>query len=72
MMNNIPYAIVVGSFMYAIVCTRLDFTYAVSLVSRFMSNPGRSHSKDLKRILRYIKGLLGRMLVYGGAKNETH
>ena len=39
MMNNIPYAIVFGSFMYAIVCTRLDTTYAVSFVNRFMSNP---------------------------------
>jgi len=38
-MSRVPYASVVGSLMYAMVCTRPDLTYAVSTVSRFMSNP---------------------------------
>ena len=32
-MERVPYASVVGSLMYAIVCTRLDIVHAVNLVS---------------------------------------
>ena len=42
-MSRVPYASVVGSLMYAMVCTRPDLTYAVSTVSQFMSNPGKQH-----------------------------
>ena len=41
--NNVPYASVVGSLMYAMVCTRPDISQAVSVVSRFMVNPGKAH-----------------------------
>ena len=36
--SRIPYASTVGSLMYAMVCTRSDLAYAVSIVSRFLSN----------------------------------
>ena len=38
-MKNVPYSYVVGSLMYAMICTRSDIAYAVSVVSRFLSNP---------------------------------
>ncbi|RZB80703.1 Retrovirus-related Pol polyprotein from transposon TNT 1-94 [Glycine soja] len=69
-MEGIPYANVVGSLMYAMVCTRPDIAHAVSLVSRFMANPGKAHWQALKWILKYIRGSLGRVLVYGGARNS--
>ncbi|XP_058782988.1 uncharacterized protein LOC131657627 [Vicia villosa] len=69
-MNNIPYANIVGSLMYAMVCTRPDIAYAVSLVSRYMANPGKAHWQALKWILRYINGSLNRVLIYGGALGE--
>lgn len=68
-MERIPYANIVGPIMYAMVCTRSDITHVVSLVSKFMLNPGKTHWQALKRILRYIKGSLSRVLVYGGAKD---
>ena len=37
-MSKVPYSSVVGSLMYAMVCSRLDLAYAMSLVSRYMSN----------------------------------
>ena len=37
-MSRVPYASAVGSFMYAMVCTRPDLAYAVRIVSWFMSN----------------------------------
>jgi len=47
-MSRVPYASAVGSLMYAMVCTRTDLAYAVSTVSRFMSNPGKQHYEVVK------------------------
>jgi len=35
-MAKIPYAFVVGRLMYATICTRLDITHVVGVVSIFM------------------------------------
>lgn len=42
-MEQIPYASVVGSLMYSMVCTRLDLAYLVSLVSKYIGNLGIQH-----------------------------
>ncbi|VVA40018.1 PREDICTED: Retrovirus-related, partial [Prunus dulcis] len=55
-MAQIPYASAVGSLMYAMVCTRPDISQAVSIVSRYMHNPGKGHWQAVKWILRYILG----------------
>ena len=44
-MSQVPYSSVVGSLMYTIVCSRLDLSYAVSSVDRYMTNPGKEHWK---------------------------
>ena len=41
--------------MYAMVCTRPDISQAVSIVSRYMHNPGKGHWQAVKWILRYIQ-----------------
>ncbi|XP_060210257.1 secreted RxLR effector protein 161-like [Lycium barbarum] len=55
-MSKVLYSSVVGSIMYAMICTRPDFSQAVSVVSQFMSNPGKTHWEAIKWILRYLKG----------------
>ena len=42
-MEKVPYANVVGSLMYAMLCTRPDIFYAIGMVSRYQSNPGEAH-----------------------------
>ena len=37
------YSSTVGSLMYAMVCTRPDIARAISVISRFMVNPGKDH-----------------------------
>ena len=37
-MAKVPYAFVIGSLMYAMVCTKLDVAHAIGVVSRYMSN----------------------------------
>ena len=65
-MERIPYASAVGSLMYAMVCTRPDISQAVSVVSRFMANPGKAHWQGVKWILRYLKGTADKGLCFGG------
>ncbi|XP_062104529.1 secreted RxLR effector protein 161-like [Humulus lupulus] len=55
-MDNLPYSSAVGSIMYAMIGTRPDIAYGVSLISRFMSKPARSHWQVVKWLLRYLKG----------------
>ena len=55
-MSKVPYASAVRSLMYVMVCTRLDFGYAVGVVNRYMSNPKREHSVTVKWILQYLRG----------------
>ncbi|KFK41513.1 hypothetical protein AALP_AA2G139400 [Arabis alpina] len=65
-MSQVPYASDVGSLMYAMVCTRPDLAQAVSVVSRFMGQPGKEHWLAVKRIFRYLKGTSDVGLMYGG------
>ena len=65
-MERVPYASAVCSLMYAMLCTRPDICFAIGLVSRYQSNPGRGHWRAVKRILRYLKGTANFSLCYGG------
>ena len=65
-MSRVPYASAVGSLMYAMVCTRPDLAHSVSVVSRFMSQPGKKHWQAVKRIFRYLKGTSDLGLIYRG------
>ncbi|GJW05931.1 putative reverse transcriptase domain-containing protein [Tanacetum coccineum] len=64
-MSKVPYANAVGSLMYLMVCTRPDIAYAVSVVSRYLANPGKNHWEAVKWILKYLRGTVNVGLVYG-------
>ena len=63
-MDSKPYARLVGSLMYAQVCTRPDLAFAVGIMSRFQSNPSHQHWVAGKKVLRYLQGTKSHMLVY--------
>ncbi|KAL2534627.1 cysteine-rich RLK (RECEPTOR-like protein kinase) 8 [Abeliophyllum distichum] len=63
-MSNVPYANAIGSIMYSMITTRPDLAYAISFLSRFMSNPGKHHWIALKWLLRYLAGTVKRGLVF--------
>nr|GEU38564.1 hypothetical protein [Tanacetum cinerariifolium] len=50
-MQNIPYALVVGSIMYTVRCTRPDVAFAQNITSHFQQNPGECHLTAVKHIL---------------------
>ncbi|MCO5566392.1 hypothetical protein L7F22_020069 [Adiantum nelumboides] len=64
-MEKIPYASAVGSLMYAMIATCPDIAFAVGVVSRYMSNPGKKHWEAVKGILRYLKATKNLRICYG-------
>ena len=42
-MTCVPHTSAVGSLIYTMVCTRPDLLQAVSMISRYMHDPGRGH-----------------------------
>ena len=70
-MSRIPFASVVGSLMYAMLCTRPDICYAVGIVSRYQFDPGEEHWIAVKHILKYLRRTRDYMLVYSSGSLET-
>ncbi|CAL8991218.1 unnamed protein product, partial [Prunus brigantina] len=69
-LNDIRYyQRLVGKLIYLTI-TRPDITYAVSIVSQFMHSPTILHLNVVKRILRYLKGSVGRNLVTWKSKKQ--
>ena len=49
-MANVPYRSVIGSLMYLMVSTRPDLASSLSILSRFLANPGKAHWEAAKRV----------------------
>ncbi|KAK8546396.1 hypothetical protein V6N12_027183 [Hibiscus sabdariffa] len=64
-MSQIPYASTIGSIMYAMICTRPDLSYVLSMTSRYQVNPGEGHWTVVKNILKYLRRTKDVFLVYG-------
>ncbi|GJU37600.1 retrotransposon protein, putative, ty1-copia subclass [Tanacetum coccineum] len=65
-MQNILYALAVGSIMYVVRCTRPDVVFAQNITSRFQQNPGDAHWTVVKNIMKYLRNTKDMFLVYGG------
>lgn len=50
-MHKVPYASVMGSLMYAQVCTRPDLAFIVGVLVRYLSNPDMQHLIAVKRVM---------------------
>ncbi|GKF05497.1 retrotransposon protein, putative, ty1-copia subclass, partial [Tanacetum coccineum] len=65
-MQNVPYALAVGSIMYAVRCTRPYVAFAQNITSLFQQNPGEPHWTVMKTILTHLRNTKDMFLVYGG------
>ena len=52
--DQLRYSQIIGSLMYLVSATRFDISFAVSKLSRFVSNPGDNHWRALERVLCYL------------------
>jgi hypothetical protein len=64
--DQLRYSQIIGSLMYLAGAMRLDISYAVNKFSRFTSNPGDDHSKELERVLHYLRGTTSFGIHYSG------
>ena len=62
--EKLRYQSAVGSLMYLMLGTRPDIAFAVSQVSRFLSNPTEKHWAAVQRIFRYLKTRPNLGLIY--------
>ena len=56
-----------GSIMYAMLWTRPDLAYTVSVVGQFSANPGPEYWNCIKHVMRYLKGTKSMELQYSGS-----
>ena len=63
-MEAILYASVVGSLMYAQICTILDISFVVGMLGRYQSNHGLDNWKAIKKVMRYLQVTKEYMLTY--------
>jgi len=66
MRDQLRYSQIIGSLMYLASATRPDIAFAVSKLSRFVSNPGEDHWKALERVMRYLVGTMDYGIHYSG------
>jgi ATP-binding cassette subfamily B (MDR/TAP) protein 1 len=64
-MSRVSYSNAVGSLMYAMVCSRPDLSHAMSLVSQYLTNPGKDHWNDIQWIFRYLLATSKACLKFG-------
>ena len=55
---------IVGSLMWAMLCTRPDIAYTIQQLSQVTSKPSEAHLQAAKRALRYFQGTQGKHLVF--------
>jgi hypothetical protein len=53
-MKEIPYQNLIGSLMYAMICTWSDTAFHVGSLSKFASNPGAAHWDAARQVLKYL------------------
>jgi hypothetical protein len=66
MRDQLRYSQIIGSLMYLASATRPDISFAVSKLSRFVSNPGDDHWKAIERVMCYLKGTMNYEIHYTG------
>jgi len=65
------YQQLIGSLMYAMVCTRPNISYTVGVVAHYVSAPGHIYIKAVKCIYCYLCGTLDYKLVYYATEDQN-
>ena len=61
---KMKYREVIGSLIYAMICTRPDLSWVVTKLSQHLEKPTNADWVMVKHVLRYIKGTLNKKLTY--------
>ena len=69
-MHDVLYYKAVGSLMYVALGTHSNIAFTVQTVSHFSMKPRPTHWEAMKRIFRYLKGIMELWLLYGMSKMD--
>ena len=64
------YQSAVGSLMWAAMMMRPDLAYSMSLLSRYLSNPGKEHVSLLANVFHYVSGTLDLGLTFSDDSSD--
>lgn len=67
---QVPYREAIGSLMFAMLGSRPDIAFSVSLLSRFCEEPRLVHWNAVKRVIRYLKDTADLCLMYNGMESD--
>jgi hypothetical protein len=70
-MPDFPFRQMLGSIMYAMLGTRPDLAVAVSVLSRYMSNPMEIHCQLLRHLYKYVRANPTLSLIYKPGSSVT-
>lgn len=70
-MAKYPYREAIGSLLYLAQVTRPDINFVVNFLSRYSTNPGKSHWQAIKRVFRYLKGTSSLGITYGNVIHDV-
>ena len=59
------YQSMVKSMMYVMIQTRSDICFVITILSRYNQNSNFKHIAAVKRVLRYLKGIIDHDIIYG-------
>jgi len=60
----------VGSLAYASVTTRIDISFAINLLSRFLNNPYQIHLRAANHVFKYLASTSNLAMIFGKATSE--
>ena len=55
-MKTVPYALAIGSLMYAQISTHPEIAFIVGILGRYLSDSGLSHWRATKKVIKYHQG----------------
>ena len=65
-MSKIPYASAIESVIYAMLCIRPNIALAMSVTSRYQSNPNEKYRIAVKNNLKYLRRTKDLFLIFEG------
>jgi len=62
--SNTMFRSIIGSILYACICTRIELGYAISILSRYLGKASKEHVIVAMKLLRYIHATIDKCITY--------
>jgi hypothetical protein len=66
------FQILINSLLFLVLAYRPDIIFAIIKLARFASNPSQDHVRVIKRIFRYLKGIVTLGIIYSLANQSFY